>query len=175
MTQTTRTRPLDSPRTKAARRGTRLELESLEERSLLAVGALDTAFNGTGLVTTQLLGAADNQFIQGVAVQPEGKIVAVGHFDFNNDGTSFDFAVVRYNPNGSLDATCGVGGRALIDLGTTTNDERANAVALQADGKIVVAGWVTNAPGDEDFAVARLNTNGSLDTSFDGDRIRIIP
>jgi uncharacterized delta-60 repeat protein len=77
-------------------------------------------------------------------------------------------AVVRYNVNGSLDASFDTDGRALIDLAAAGS--RANTVAIQADGKIVLGGSLREAVGTvTDFAVARLNTDGSLDNSFDGD------
>jgi uncharacterized delta-60 repeat protein len=67
---------------------------------------------------------------------------------------------------GSLDPTFGTGGKVTTDLGGT--DDRGNAVVLQADGKIVVAGGF-HGPGD--FALVRYNPDGSLDTSFDGDGV----
>jgi uncharacterized delta-60 repeat protein len=87
------------------------------------------------------------------------KIVAVG--------TSVDFAVVRYNPDGSLDSSFGGTGKILIRAGVY-----ARSVAIQPNGKIVVAG-ITFIDGDSVFAVARLNPNGSVDTSFNGTGIVI--
>ena len=76
--------------------------------------------------------------------------------------TGGDFALARYNPNGSLDTTFSGDGKQTTDFGGL---DEANAVALQADGKIVVVGR----EGGNDFALARYNPNGSLDTSFSGD------
>ena len=66
-----------------------------------------------------------------------------------------DFALARYNPDGSLDDSFGTGGRVLTDFGSSADDE-ARAVALQSDGKIVVAG-VASVSGGNDFATARYN------------------
>ncbi|MEV7522308.1 calcium-binding protein [Streptomyces sp. NPDC091371] len=90
----------------------------------------------------------------GVALQADGKIVSVGH----TSGASGDFALARYNTDGSLDATFGTGGKVITDLG---GYDAARAVALQADGKIIAAG--DSQVDGVDFALARYNTDGSLD------------
>jgi uncharacterized delta-60 repeat protein len=90
-------------------------------------------------------------------------------------GSSFvnglsDFALARYNTDGSLDTSFGTGGMVLTDFNNGNNDV-ANALAIQKDGKIILAGF-SNAIGSDgfllaaDFALARYNTDGSLDTSF---------
>jgi uncharacterized delta-60 repeat protein len=121
-------------------------------------GSLDSTFSGNGKQMTHF-GPVGDRFARahGVALQEDGKIVVVGIADFS------DFAIARYNPDGSLDRTFSSDGRQRTDFGTGQNS--ANGVAIQADGKIVVVG--TAAFGD--FAVARYNANGSLDTSFSGD------
>jgi len=96
----------------------------------------------------------------GVAVQPDGKLVAVGVAKTSRSG---DFALARYNTNGSLDATFGTGGKVTTDF--NGNDDAANAVVLQPDGKIVVAGEAKTSR-NQDFALARYNANGSLDPTF---------
>ncbi|MGQ9576779.1 MAG: PKD domain-containing protein, partial [Thermoguttaceae bacterium] len=78
-----------------------------------------------------------------------------------------DFAVVRYNSDGSLDTTFGTGGKVTTDF--AFRDDHAAAIAVQADGKIVVAGSSYEGPTDYDFALVRYNSDGSLDASFDGD------
>jgi uncharacterized delta-60 repeat protein len=126
-------------------------------------GSLDTAFGGDGKVNTDFLGGDDGAY--SMAVQPDGKIVAAG--GFGTLSTGYDFGLVRYLANGDLDAGFGSGGLANFTFLGGTAEEVANGVALQADGKIVVAGY---APGaGRDFALARLHPNGSLDTSFSGD------
>jgi len=123
-----------------------------------ADGSLDTTFDGDGMLTT---GFGTPQAVgHDVVVQPDGKIVVAGYvYGVAND----DFAVVRYNVNGSLDTSFGTGGKVTTDLGST--GDHGYTVALQSDGKIVVAGGT----GASLFALARYNTNGSLDSSFDGD------
>ena len=121
-------------------------------------GTLDASFGTGGKVTTDFAGAGDG--VGGVAVQPDGKLVAAGAATINGQ---VDFAVARYNSNGTLDAGFGTGGRVTTDLGGRY--EAAHSVALQWDGKIVVAGG--SAPGVfNDFAVARYLSDGTLDASF---------
>jgi uncharacterized delta-60 repeat protein len=127
-----------------------------------AAGDLDPTFDGDGKVITDFGGS---ELAGGVAVQTDGKIVAVGT---TQDPVTYatDFALARYNANGSLDPAFGSGGRVRTDFGGT--DDRGFAVAIQADGKIVVAGWafVPNLTYYTDVALARYNPDGSLDSSF---------
>jgi uncharacterized delta-60 repeat protein len=102
----------------------------------------------------------DDGSAHGVAVQPDGKIVAAG----NAVGTTtFDFAVARYNPDGSVDTSFGNGGRVTTDL--SADQDFGENLALQPDGKIVVVGQMTSATV-YDLAIVRYTTDGSLDTSF---------
>ena len=104
-----------------------------------------------------------------LAIQNDGKIVAAGYASIT--GTSNDFALARYNPTGSLDTTFDTDGKVTTAFGQSTND-RAFAIAIQGNGKIVVAGYNTNSlSGQRDFAVTRYNTNGSLDTTFNSNGI----
>lgn len=125
-------------------------------------GTLDTTFDTDGKVTTAI-GSIDDR-IYAIALQPNGKIVVAG---FAYTGSSYDFALARYNTDGSLDATFGNGGKVTTPFGTGSDD--AYAIALQPDGKIVAAGVATIAGSGFDFALARYNIDGSLDTTFDGD------
>ncbi len=136
-------------------------LERLEDRTLLATaGALDTTFGEAGKALTAFPGFAITQ-AYALAVQPDGKIVVAGFASVSSGGE--DFAVARYLEDGRLDAAFDGDGMLTTDFGA---NDRARAVALQADGKIVVAGW--SSAGD-DFAVARYLPDGQLDPSFDGD------
>jgi uncharacterized delta-60 repeat protein len=126
-----------------------------------ANGSLDTSFGSGGEVTTDFSGHADDAYA--VALQADGKIVAAG-FASTPDGQSSNFALGRYNSDGSLDATFGSGGKVTTAFANVSN--AANAVVLQADGKIVAAGFTSNGAGNDDFALARYTTSGSLDTSF---------
>ena len=122
-------------------------------------GSLDPTFDGDGKTTTAV-GSFDD-IVNSVAVQPDGKIVAAGY----SDGSANTFTVVRYNENGSLDATFDGDGKLTTSFGSLYDE--AQSVAVQTDGKIIVAGktYIAN----YDFAVVRYNSNGSLDNSFDND------
>jgi len=121
-------------------------------------GSLDTTFSGDGKVTTPI--GSGFEVAYSVVLQSDGKIVAAGYSD---NGTNNDFAVVRYNTNGSLDTSFGTGGIVTTPIGSSGDEGRS--VVLQSDGKIVAAGYSDNGTNN-DFAVVRYNTNGSLDTSF---------
>ncbi|HVE58281.1 MAG TPA: delta-60 repeat domain-containing protein, partial [Pyrinomonadaceae bacterium] len=124
-------------------------------------GSLDTSFDGDGKVITPVL--IGNDYARNVAIQADGKIVAIG---FSYNGATEDFAVVRYNPNGSLDTSFDGDGKVTTDfLGAT---DQAHAVAIQTDGRILVGGNAANGTFNS-IAIARYNTDGALDTSFDSD------
>ena len=124
-------------------------------------GTLDTTGFGSGGKVTTTFGS-DNDQGNGVAVQKDGKIVVAGTSS-DNSGKS-NFALVRYNSNGTLDATgFGSGGKVTTAIGPSL--DRGNGVALQSDGKIVVAGYAGQSP-NSDFAVVRYNKDGSLETGF---------
>jgi uncharacterized delta-60 repeat protein len=124
---------------------------------LNADGLPDTSFGAFGKVTTAL-GTVSTR-ANAVLIQPDGKIVAAGAVDN-------DLAVARYLNNGILDNTFGSNGVARLSIGV--GGAEANAIAIQDDGKIVVAGSAYNGV-NSDFAVARFTTNGAPDTSFDTD------
>jgi uncharacterized delta-60 repeat protein len=145
-----------------------LGVQQLEPRAVPAVGGLDATFAGTGTRSFAFLGPADAEKAAAVAVQPDGKIVAVGTFNFNGAASDSDFAIARFNNDGSLDTSFGNGGRVTVSFGFPNTSEKATCVAIQDDGKIVVAGYATIS-GDDDFVVARLNPDGSRDITFDGD------
>jgi uncharacterized delta-60 repeat protein len=122
-------------------------------------GAEDTSFNGTGKVTTDF-GVGDDT-ARSVLIQSDGKIVVAGSARV---GLSDDFALVRYNQNGSLDNTFNGNGKVTTSIGGT---ESGNGVAIQSDGKIIVSGasnggWASGS----DFTLLRYNTDGTLDTTF---------
>jgi uncharacterized delta-60 repeat protein len=136
-------------------------LEQLEDRWLLNGGGLDPTFGTGGRVVTDLGGT---DVLQAMALQADGKIVAVG-WTTHNGPTGIDFAVVRYSANGSLDNSFGIGGKVYTDLGS---NDSAGGVAIQSDGRIVVVGYTSTATGGNDFAVVRYNVNGSIDKTFGG-------
>ena len=118
-------------------------------------GSPDASFNSTGTVTTSI-----GMFSGATAVvlQPDGKIVAAGS---SSNGSNYDFALVRYNSDGSLDSTLHSTGTVTTSIGTNSG---ATAVAIQPDGKIVAVG--SSSDGSWSFALARYNTDGSLDTAW---------
>jgi uncharacterized delta-60 repeat protein len=128
-----------------------------------AAGDLDPSF-GTGGKVTTAIGAADDFGID-MAVQSDGKIVVAG---WSYNGSNEDFALVRYATDGSLDPSFGTGGKVTTDFGGA--DDHGYSVALQSDGKIVVAGFSVNYGIDNsNFALVRYATDGSLDPSFGTD------
>ncbi|MBI3468874.1 MAG: hypothetical protein HY000_38205, partial [Planctomycetes bacterium] len=128
-----------------------MRIDPLECRRVLDAGDLDTSFNIDGLVTTDFPGSSD-EVANDIAFQSDGKMVVVGR-------TNDDFAIARYNVDGSLDTS--FSGDGLIATNIDGFADSAFGVAIQSDGKIVVAGT-----SGADVAVARYNTNGSLDTTF---------
>ncbi|MFF2777129.1 calcium-binding protein [Streptomyces sp. NPDC058052] len=125
-----------------------------------APGDLDPAFDGDGRVVTDLGGYAG---AEGMAVQPDGKIVTIG-YGYSAE-TSGDFTLTRYHPDGSLDTTFGGDGIVTTDFVGANNDE-GRGVALQPDGKIVAVGGSTDWGGNGAWAAARYLADGSLDTTF---------
>src|SRR5207245_943210 len=116
-------------------------------------------YNPDGSLDRQVVTSfADRDEASALALQSDGKIVVAG---FSGAGGRQDFALARYNPDGSLDPSFGSGGRVLTDFG---GYDEASALALQSDGKIVVAGF-SDVVGFG-FALARYNPDGSLDPSF---------
>jgi uncharacterized delta-60 repeat protein len=126
-----------------------------------AAGDLDTSFGFAGKVVTDVAGFTQ-EFGHDVAIQPDGKILVAG-YALNSANGMNDFAVLRYNPDGSLDTSFGIAGKVFTDFGNS-NDE-AHAIALQADGRILLAGRASSS-ALPNFAVARYLINGDLDQSF---------
>jgi uncharacterized delta-60 repeat protein len=183
-------------------------------------GTPDGSFGVGGKVNTDFFGFSDACFA--IAVQTDGKIVAAGGAFPDPGINSNDFAMTRYNSDGSIDGTFGVGGKVSVDFGGGMNDEALDvtlhsdgkilvvigaaegvnsdftlaryngdgtldigfgsggsvttdffgdddgpsSVVAQSDGKIIVAGYATNSMGDDDFALARYNSDGSPDGTF---------
>ncbi|MBC7912084.1 MAG: hypothetical protein H7Y30_16370 [Pyrinomonadaceae bacterium] len=130
-----------------------------------ATGTLDPAF-GTGGKVTSHFGGGD--IGDTVLVQPDGKIIVVGT-SYPHSGSGPDFAVARYNTNGSFDTSFGFGGAVLIHIPSLGNV--AQSAVLQPDGKILIVGQVqftitTTQPAEIDFAMARINPDGSPDYNF---------
>ncbi len=117
-------------------------------------GTLDASFGAGGKVVF----SGNSHVGFNMALQPDGKIIAVGHTITGN----LSFAVYRFNPDGTPDVSFGAGGAVFPQVVGGAND-----VVVQPDGKIIIVG-IGNAhtPNYPDFAVVRLNPNGSPDNSF---------
>jgi uncharacterized delta-60 repeat protein len=135
-----------------------------------ANGSLDTTFDGDGMVLTNFASSTDEE-ANALATDASGKTVVAG---FAVVGGGGQFALARYNANGSLDTTFDGDGKVLTDF-ASGRYEAARALAIDGNGKIVVAGWcdVGSTGGDGQFALARYNANGSLDWNF-GDHGKVL-
>src|SRR5262249_9600003 len=120
-------------------------------------GSIDSTFGSGGAVIT-LIGVYCG--LHDIALQPDGKIVAVGSA-YRTGFSTQDFAVARYNPDGSLDASFGSGGTLTTDI---TGFQVATALAIQTDGRVCVAGYASTSLSDSayDFALVRYNSDGTL-------------
>ncbi len=136
---------------------------------ILPNGALDRTFSGDGVKMISF-GPIRSDVAQDLVIQPDGKIVAVG-YTCDNDKVNCDFAIVRLLPkNGEVDTTFNEDGKQTTDSG---GEEQAPAIALQPDGKIVIAGRRTLGTRIM-MAVARYTSSGVLDKKFNASGIKII-
>jgi uncharacterized delta-60 repeat protein len=132
-----------------------------------APGELDPSFGTGGRARTEV--AAGSGAVA-VALQADGKIVTAGQCVVEVD--TWGFCLTRHTVDGGLDASFDGDGKVTTTIGTDGLGHGrgfAYAVAIQADGKIVVAGQCGVVPGLDGFCLARYNDDGGLDTSFDGD------
>src|SRR5262249_20359310 len=153
-------------------------LEALEDRSVPSTaGFLDPSFgapNGYVLTNPNPSSSLRQSAGFGTVVQPDGKIVVAGSAPNSKGHTSLP--LLRYNPDGTLDSTFGSGGLVLTTLGRLSPGSGLvsswHGIALQPDGKIVVAGrhLLSTSPGslgyDYEWVIGRYNANGTLDTTF---------
>ncbi|HVK56671.1 MAG TPA: delta-60 repeat domain-containing protein [Burkholderiales bacterium] len=131
-------------------------------------GGLDPTFDGDGKVTTNLAGntpssSSASNTANALVIQPNGKIVVAG-VTFNSATAFNNFAVLRYNSQGDLDSSFGIGGVVRTEFDGV--NASANDVALQPDGKIIAVGTIGNRLGNQDIALARFNPDGQPDSSF---------
>ena len=127
-------------------------------------GSLDRSFGNGGIVTTTF---PEGSYASAVALQPDGKIVAAGTVFVNfipGESSDTDFALARYNPDGTPDATFGNGGQVSTDFVGLEDD--AFSVLIQPDGKIVAVGSANDPATFYDFAAARYLSSGAIDTTF---------
>ncbi|MEO6327838.1 MAG: T9SS type A sorting domain-containing protein [Ginsengibacter sp.] len=120
-------------------------------------GTPDDTFDGDGKLIDHV--NQGSTFYAATIIQSDGKILAAGH---TWNGSNYDFALVRYNTDGSLDNSFSGDGKQVTDFGSS--NDYAKAIAIQSDGKILLAGR-----GGNTLALARYNSDGSLDNSFSGD------
>ncbi|MBL4693237.1 MAG: cadherin-like domain-containing protein, partial [Magnetovibrio sp.] len=127
-------------------------------------GTLDTSFgpNGTGKVTTSFGAGID--MASDVVLQPDGKIVVAGQ---SHNGTDYDYALSRYNVDGTLDTTFGTAGTGKVTTAVGSGADTGSSVILQSDGSIIVTGTSNNGTNN-DFAAVHYNADGSLDPSYGG-------
>jgi uncharacterized delta-60 repeat protein len=128
-------------------------------------GTPDTTFDGDGKVLVNMSNGAFNDFGRAVSIDKDNKIVIAG---YASNGSNVDFAILRLNSNGTPDTTFDGDGKVLVNMSNGALGEAAYAVAIDKDNKIVVAGEAYNV-SSVDFAILRLNSNGTPDTAFDGD------
>ncbi len=121
-------------------------------------GTLDPAFGNGGRVATAFPGS----LALAAALQADGKIVVVGRAGGINP--TADFGIIRYDTQGNPDPMFGMGGKVTTDF--AGNFDAATGVAIQPDGKIVVAGVANGLGANSDFAVARYDASGVLDPAF---------
>jgi uncharacterized delta-60 repeat protein len=127
----------------------------------LANGNLDTTFDGDGKVTLNFPMAVPTD----LEILNNGKIMILGSTNTGTFTNNFDFALARLNANGSLDSTFSGDGMQITNFG---DQESPSGMAIQADGRIVVAGRRADESGNELIIVARYNTSGNLDSTFNG-------
>ncbi len=128
-------------------------------------GSLDETFDGDGMLVDYKPSSATSFLAS--AVQPDGKLVTIGETYITQQAT--DVCVARYNIDGTPDNTFSGDGKLLLKFGPGRNS--ANGVAIQQDGKIVIGGEARPSLYYGEFAVARLNSDGSMDSSFSDDGI----
>lgn len=135
-------------------------------------GFPDKLFANKGRVTSGLPSSEDSA--RDAAVQADGKIVVVGSILASGTGMGYDFYIARYNPNGTIDTTFGNNGQKVVQIGTVHSSESATSVAIQADGKILVAGSAQVPATVTEFAVVRLFPSGELDPTFGQSGIKLV-
>jgi uncharacterized delta-60 repeat protein len=136
-------------------------------------GDLDAAFSGDGFLSDSVSAEQDDFPAAAVHVLADGRILVANTTDFVAGAMSnIDFAVQRLLPDGSRDPTFGGGdGIVTTPVGPTNSPDDVLDMAVQPDGKIVVAGRTspTSGTGGDEFAVVRLEADGDLDPAFDGE------
>jgi uncharacterized delta-60 repeat protein len=128
-------------------------------------GSPDTTFDSDGKLTTDFASTIDSA--SALVIQADGKLIAGGQSTTPPGNINTDFAMARYNTNGTLDLTFDSDGKVLTDFAGSFDS--ISALAIHTDGKIIAAGRSTVSSNNDDFAISRHNTDGSLDTNFNFD------
>lgn len=139
-------------------------IDLLEERAVLSAGNLDRSWGDFGGTNTYGFSTGVD-LARDSAVDKNGRVVMVGQIP---KGADQQIGVLRFRADGRLDGTFNGNGKKLISFGTSTYDV-PSSIAIQPDGKILIVGYTGS-----DVAVARLNDNGTFDTTFDGDGLKTI-
>ncbi|MBS3914895.1 MAG: T9SS type A sorting domain-containing protein [Bacteroidetes bacterium] len=126
-------------------------------------GTLDKTFGGTGIVIKSL-GTYSDAAVSAIIQPSDGKILICGYSDTD---VGANVMVARFNLDGTLDKTFNGTGKIITPV-MVSNDDLANAIDVQSDGKIVVGGYAYNATGQFDFLALRYTTSGALDNTFNG-------
>jgi uncharacterized delta-60 repeat protein len=121
-------------------------------------GTLDTSFGSSGRII-EPIGSSDDEGYS-LAIQPDGKIL-LGGYCYN--GSDYDFCIARFNSNGTLDTTFGFSGKVIQPIGSF--GDYGQSLAIQSNGKILLGGYCKIGSND-DFCIARFNSDGTLDTTF---------
>jgi uncharacterized delta-60 repeat protein len=132
-----------------------------------ADGTLDATFGTDGKVTTAFHNPSGTSFdnvLHALVLQPDGRLVAAG--TARGTPVHIDFALARYNPNGTLDPTFATGGQVTTGFGFDLGDDQAFALALQPDGKLIITGIAFPENSTADIGLVRYNRNGTLDRTF---------
>ena len=127
-------------------------------------GTADATFGTSGTARVDF-GPNGPATIRAIAIAADGRILIAGHVVIDSRSGARDIAVARLMPNGSLDGTFGSGGRVTLDLRAGA-DDTANAMVIQPDGRIALAGSSAGSAGDSTVALARLMPDGTADAGF---------
>jgi uncharacterized delta-60 repeat protein len=128
-------------------------------------GDHDSTFGTNGTVTADFSLQSGDQ-VSDMVIQQDGKIIITG---WTYDGNDKDIVLLRYNPNGTSDSTFGINGSIATDI--AGNDEEANAITLQPDGKILITGFTFQSGMANELIILRFNSDGSIDSTFNNDGI----
>lgn len=141
-----------------------------------ADGSTDTGFGNNGTIITDFI-TGDGGGVtgaKGIVLQPDQKIIVFGYTNNSPVGGGFlnrDFAVARYNPDGSADTTFGTNGECVVDItgievGIGPKSDTANSLILEPDGKLIIAGYTQLTGVDNNLSMIRLQPDGNLDNTF---------